>query len=286
MIVSINQEIVNEESAKISIFDRGFLYGDSVYEVILTYNAKPFLIEEHLDRLWRSARSIGLEPKLSRDEITAEIKKGIKKLGHARQYIRFILTRGAGEISLDPAQSDGQNLIIIFKELPDNPVAWYENGVHVIIADTRRSPKSAIDPSIKSGNYLNNVMALKEAKEQGAFDAIMLNGEGQVSECTTSNIWIVKDKTLITPPLSAGLLGGITRAKLLNIAKEHNYNVKEEVFDVQTLYQANECFLTSSTKELVPITKIDQHIIGTGKPGTVTKNLHKHYLDFVAKILK
>lgn len=286
MIVSINHEIVNEQNAKISIFDRGFLYGDSIYEVILTYNGKPFLTKEHLDRLWNSGKGIGLTPKWTREELTAEINKGINLLGCSRQYVRLIITRGAGDISLDPAQSDGQNLIVIFKELADNPITWYEDGVHVIIANTMRNPKSAMDPSIKSGNYLNNVMALKEAREQGAFDAVMLNGKGQISECTTSNIWIIKDQNIITPPLSAGLMGGITRAKLLEIAKSHNYKVKEETLTPQSLFDSDECFLTSSSKELVPITKVDQHIIGNGKPGILTQELHNHYKDFVAKTLK
>lgn len=286
MIVSINKEIVNEENAKVSIFDRGFLYGDSVYEAIITYNTKPFLLDQHLDRLWSSASTIALTPQWSRLEITEEIKKGIKLLDKKRQYVRIIITRGEGEIGLDPAQSHGQNLIIIFKELSENPKGWYHDGVHLIVADKMKSPKPITDPSVKSGNYIRNIMALKQARDQGAQDAIMLNNDDQVTECTTSNIWIIKDEVIITPPLSAGLLGGITRAKILELAEENDLKVKEEVFKVASLYSADECFLTASSKELVPITKISDYVIGNGRPGPITKRLHRYYLDFIAKTLR
>ncbi len=283
-VVSINGQI--DSKAAISVFDRGFLYGDSVYEVTLTYNKIPFLLDEHLDRLYRSARSIHMEFSFSREELIKDINNVIEKLEGDRQYIRVIVTRGAGEINLDPSAATKNNLVIIGRNLPEYPISWYEKGVSMIITDILRNSKRSMDPGVKSGNYLNNVLAMAEAKEKKAFDAIMLNYKGNITEGTTSNIWIVEGSRFVTPPLDAGLLGGITRKTLLLIASKNNLSVSEENISPERLKAADECFLTSSTKEIVPIISVDDCPIGTGTPGPHTKSLHKIYKKFVQESLK
>jgi len=277
MKININGNIVGPEEANISVFDRGFLFGDSIYEVTLTYDGILYKIEEHLDRLWESASHLDMPISISRKQLTYQMLKTLKALNEERAYIRVVITRGEGEIGLDPKLAAKNNLVIITKKLPENPTWWYDSGVEVIVASVLRNPKESMDPAIKSGNYLNNVLAYNQAKKQGAFDAIMLNADGKVTEGTTNNIWIVKDGMLKTPPLAAGLLSGITRKTLLELAKINKIPVEETNFTPDELKAADECFLTSSTKELVPITKIDEISIGSGTPGELTKRLHQIY---------
>ncbi|MCP4911638.1 MAG: D-amino acid aminotransferase [Oligoflexia bacterium] len=284
-LVNSNGKIVKREDATVSIFDRGFLFGDSIYEVTHTYDQVPFHLEEHLDRLENSARGIGMDLEFSKDFLKKEIDKTCQALGLPRQYLRIIITRGEGEIGLDPALSQSQNFFIIAKELPEYPKRWYEKGLSVIIAQVIRNPKKSIDPNVKSGNYLNNVMAMQQAKEMGADDAVMLNHKGQVTECTTSNIWIIQGQKIMTPPLQAGLLGGITRKALLALGKKHGLDMIESNFTADSLKQADEAFITSSTKEIVPITKIDGKNLGSGNPGEVTKKLTKLYQDYVRETI-
>lgn len=281
MLVNINGKISPAEEAKVPVLDRGFLYGDSVYEVTLTYDGVPFLMQEHLDRLWDSASKIEMHLKYSQKDIVNEVDKTLKAFGSKRVYIRIIITRGEGEIGLDPNLSDDNNLVIIVKELPENPKWWYEKGVEMIIADTRRLPKKVLDPNLKSGNYLSNVMAHHQAKKQGAFDAILLNMKGYVTEGTTNNIWMVKNDVVITPPLEAGLLEGITRRTLLDIGRQNGIKMVEDNFTPDELKSAQEAFLTSSTREIVPIIKIDEELIGEGKPGSMYMKLHQIYRNFV-----
>lgn len=285
-VISVNGKISNSAEACISVLDRGFLYGDSVYEVTLTYEKHPFLLDEHLDRLYRSARAIHMEFSFSRDDLIKEITKVIDALEGDRLYIRFVVTRGEGEINLDPAAASTNNLVIIGKPLPEYPRDWYDKGVSLIISDILRNSKRSMDPSIKSGNYLNNVLAMAEAKKKGAFDAMMLNYKGNITEGTTSNIWIVEDGKFITPPLEAGLLGGITRKTLLLLAGRSGLDVCEEDITPERLKSASECFLTSSTKEIVPITEVDGNPIGNGMPGVHTKKLHVIYKKFVTDYIK
>ncbi len=283
MFININGEITTKEKAKISIFDRGFLFGDSVYEVISTYNHVLFKLDEHVQRLWESASRLAIPISLSKKELVYEIEKTLKKLQVPEAYIRVIITRGEGMIGLDPALATKNNIIIICKKLPPNPSWWYQSGVEVIVAKILRNPKESVDPNIKSGNYLNNVLAYAEAKDRGAFDAIMLNRDGLITEGTTNNIWIVKNKIMLTPPLEAGILSGITRETLIKLAKENGLDVQETNFYPEQLYQADECFLTSSTKELVPIIKVDEKSIGSGSPGPMTKKLHLLYKEYINK---
>ncbi len=284
-LVCINGVFVPPEEAMVSIFDRGFLYGDSVYEVTLTYQGLPFLLDTHLARLKNSANGIGMDLPWSDEELTKLIYQGLQRVDRPRQYVRIIVTRGGGEIGLDPALSDGQNLFIIFRELPLQPKKYYEKGVSLITAEIIRNPKRAVDPNVKSGNYLNNVLAISQAKEKGAYDALMLNAKGNVTESTTANIWIVEDGVFKTPPLEAGLLGGITRATLLDLGEKHGLKMKEEDLSPHQVRSAQEAFITSSTREVMPVTSVDGQVIGNGLPGPLTQKLHDHYRAYVEQVI-
>lgn len=271
--ISINGEIFSEEDAKISVFDRGFLYGDSVYEVTMARDGIPFEIDKHLDRLYQSAMKLDLLISQSRSEFYLAIKNLLEKFPVDSAYLRIIVTRGEGEISLDPKSAGANNVILIAQELPAYPKEWYKNGVHLIVAERLRNQASSLDPNVKSGNYLNSVMAHSEAKKLGAYDAVMLNQEGKVTESSNSNIWVVKEGILITPPLRSGLLEGLTRKGVMSLAKKHKLPFEERELTVEELYAVDECFLTSTTKRLVPVTSIDGTTFGHGKPGPITKQL-------------
>lgn len=277
ILVNINGHLSAPEEARISVFDRGFLYGDSVYEVTQTINGIPFRLDLHLERLRKSASKIGLPILQSDLDIKKQIARTITHLDETTVYLRIIITRGEGEISLDPNMEGHENMVIIAKELKPYPLHWYEQGVRVIIADTIRNPSESIDPNVKSGNYLNNVMAYGEASKIGAYDAIMLNHQGEVTEATTSNVWVVKDKTLYTPPLRSGLLEGLTRAALLEICHHNQIAVFEKTLLPSELFDADEIFLSSTTKRLIPITTLNQQKIGTGLPGALTQKMRQLY---------
>ncbi|MFZ8932854.1 MAG: branched-chain-amino-acid transaminase [Bacteriovoracaceae bacterium] len=284
IIINLNGEIFTNQEAKISVLDRGFLYGDSVYEVIRTYNGIPFLLDDHLKRLWHSASKIGLEIDHSPEQITQEINKTLAELEDDNAYIRVVVTRGEGPITLDPTTSEKNNLVVIVKPLPPNPKEWYSKGVSVIIANVLRVDRQAVDPNIKSGNYLNNIMAVREAKNQGAFDAIMLNNDGFVTEGSTHNIWMVKNNTLYTPPLKAGILEGITRKAVLLLASQNKIPIEQKNITPNELINADEAFLTATTKEIVPITEIDNSYVKDGTPGQVTRKLMVIYQNYIKQL--
>lgn len=275
--VNVNGVITPPEQAKISVFDRGFLYGDSVYEVTQTYDGVPFLLEEHLDRLWYSAEQLDMNIAIERDELKKQIALTLKELDVPCAYIRVIVSRGEGSIGLDPNLGGRHNLVIITKDLPAYPKTWYQHGVHVIIAETLRNSAESLNPNIKSGNYLNNVMAYAEANKRGAYDSVMLNKEGKVTECTTSNIWMVKEGLLSTPPLSSGLLSGITRRHLLGLCQQQKLPFREVEIAPEQLLKADEIFLTSTTRKVLPITRLNESSVGSGRPGPVTQNLMQLY---------
>jgi branched-chain amino acid aminotransferase len=287
ILININGVLAAPEEARISVFDRGFLYGDSVYEVTQTIRGIPFRLDLHLERLRKSASKIGLSILTTDLELKKQIARTLIALDEPTVYLRLVVTRGGEEeISLDPNTPGRENIVIIAKELKPYPIEWYEKGVRVIIADTIRNPLESIDPNVKSGNYLNNVMAFGEASKIGAYDAIMLNHHGEVTEATTSNVWMIKDGTIYTPPLRSGLLEGLTRKALLQISQHAKIPVFEKTITPQELFEADEIFLSSTTKKLIPITTLNEKKIGTGLPGPLTQQLRQLYDQHCEHTLK
>jgi len=285
-IVNINGKISKAIDAKISVFDRGFLFGDSAYEVIRTYQGIPFLLHEHLKRLWHSAAKMEMPIRFSEDQIIKEVNSTLGELGVQSAYVRIMVTRGESPPFLDPSLSGPNNLIIIAREFKENPNSWYEKGVNIVISNVERTSAKSFDPNIKSGNYLNNVMAYMTAKKEGAFEAVMLNSLGHLTEGTTSNIWMVKENKVLTPPLSAGLLDGITRKTILILAKKNGLIVEQRNLTPDDLINADEAFLTATTKEVVPITRVNGSPIGAGEPGKITLTILKHYRAFIQEQIR
>ena len=280
-VININGEFFSEETAKISIFDRGFLYGDSIYEATRTFNKKPFRLNLHLERLFESAQKIELIPTFTKDEIREEIEKTIAFSDSENSTLRIILTRGTNsDLGLDPALASANNLIIITKPIAENPKWWLERGLNVIFYQKKSLERGSLP---KTGNYQENMLAYKKAQMMGADDALMLNSDGQLCEGTTSNLWIFKNNELLTPSLNLGLLDGLTRKALFEVCKVHQIPCKEAILTQSDLLNADEAFITSTTRNLVPITKIEGTSIGSGRPGTKTLELLKFYLDYVAK---
>ena len=276
-MVNVNGVIHPPESGRISVFDRGFLFGDSVYEVTRTYGRKIFLWREHFIRMQNSAEKIGMELPVSEEELLEETFRLLRVCDLDNAYIRWVVTRGEGEIGLDPSLAGKGNYVIIVRPMPENPHWWYDKGVSLMIPNVRRNSIVALDPNIKSGNYLNNLMAIKEAKEQGFFDALMLNQQGMIAEGTTFNFWVIKGTKIVTPSMESGILRGITREKLMALMREDNWDFVDELLTPERAYQADECFITSATKELVPVVKIDNHTIGRGVPGPLYQKLHRAF---------
>lgn len=261
-IVNINGDITHSAEAKISVFDRGFLYGDSIYEVTYTEDNSLLFFNEHLDRLYHSADLLGINIYRTREEITHEAIKTLKHSNYSRAYIRIIITRGESEIGLDPLLSFENSLVIIVKPLPEYPTKMYQKGLKILISSLKRNSKDALDPNAKSGNYLNNVMAIREARSQGFDDAIMINNTGFITEGTTFNIWAVKEGIIYTPPASAGLLKGITRQKIIEIAETEKIELSFSDLTPEFLLKADEVFISSSTKGIMAVSTLGTTIFG------------------------
>ncbi len=278
-LININGELFDETNALISVFDRGFLYGDSVYEATRTFNRKAFRLNHHLDRLFSSAKKIELSPTLTREEITTQIEKTILASPFENINLRIVLTRGTNsDLGLDPDLSSENNLIIFTKAIPPNPDWWLSDGVSMIFHTKESSHKG---PLPKSGNYQENVKAFKEATKRSAFDAIMVSPEGLVLEGTTSNIWLAKNGLILTPPLSDGVLEGLTRKTIFEMALKSEFRIQEQSLTKIDFLSADECFLTSTTRNIVPVTMIEGQKISNGKPGKLTLELLKSYLDYL-----
>ncbi len=282
-VIRINGEQVDPDNARVSIFDHGFLFGDSIYEVVRTIDGKPFAWVEHLERLRNSARRLSLDLPWSDSELLGEIESVInEKTWSGESYIRIIITRGEGRIDLMPRTCESPNLIIIGRELPELRARLHEVGVVLCLTKVRRNSKLAMDPGIKSGNYLNNVMALIEAREAGANDAVMLNEEGHLTECTTSNFFIVTDGMIRTPPLSSGILAGITREMLVETARNEGIPLEECELSVGDLLSADEIFITGTIKGVVPVNKIIGQAEWEAPPGPVTEKLRNAFYKSVS----
>ncbi len=277
MKIYIDGKYFDERTAKISVFDHGLLYGDGVFEGIRAYHGRVFKLKEHIDRLFYSAKAILLELPLSHAEFTAAVVETCRRNKIRDGYIRLVVTRGIGTLGLNPNRCKNPSVIIIAGKIQLYPPELYQKGMEIITVPTVRNLHSALNPAIKSLNYLNNILAKIEANNAGCEEAILLNAEGFVSECTGDNIFIVKEETLQTPPLAAGALYGITRRVVLDIARESGLKVSETNLTRYDVFNADECFLTGSGAELVPVVKIDGRSIGAGKPGPVTQRLVAQY---------
>jgi branched-chain amino acid aminotransferase len=279
--VYINGKLYDKADAKISVYDHGLLYGDGVFEGIRIYEGKVFRLAEHLDRLYDGARAIRLEIPLNREQMSEAVFSTVSANAKRNGYIRLIVTRGAGYLGLDPRKASNPQVIVIVDDITMYPPELYENGMEIITASTIRNHPSALNPRIKSLNYLNNILANIEAVQAGCLEALMLNHKGEVAECTGDNIFIVRDGVLRTPPLDAGVLGGITRDTVIKLAGEAGITVTETALTTYDVYTADECFLTGTAAEVVPVVKCDGRTIGAGKPGPITRQLREQFLRLV-----
>ncbi|MDI6601463.1 MAG: branched-chain-amino-acid transaminase [Thermoanaerobacteraceae bacterium] len=269
--VYLNGEYVDADKAAISVYDHGVLYGDGVFEGIRAYDGVVFRLEEHIKRLYDNANSIKLNIPISQEEMCRVVVETVKVNQLRDAYIRLVVTRGIGDLGLDPNKCLKPTVFCIADKIAIYPPEMYETGMKVIITNIRRNKGDALDPQIKSLNYLNNILAKIEANNLGYPEAIFLNNEGYVVECTGDNIFIVKDGVLITPPVEVGALVGITRKTAIEIAKSNGIKVEEKLFTPYNLYTADECFLTGTAAEAIPVVEVDGRTIGNGKPGLITK---------------
>ncbi len=282
MNVFLNGLIVAEPEARISVYDHGFLYGDGIYETMRAYDGVVFMLDRHLERLRRSASLIKL--RLPRDDYLKEaVLRTVAANNLSDAYIRITVSRGKGPIGLDPALCREPTLVVFAEQFKPYPECLYSEGVRLVIAGTRRNLVSAIDPKIKSLNFLNNILAKIEAKEKGAYEAVMLNAEGFVAEGTVSNIFFVAGGVLCTPAADAGILDGITRELVIASALKEGIEVREGKFTPQDLFGASEVFFTNTTAELMPVSSVDERKFSVGE---ITGRLHKRYRDYVAEYLK
>ncbi|MCD6080637.1 MAG: branched-chain-amino-acid transaminase [Candidatus Omnitrophica bacterium 4484_49] len=283
MKVYLNGELVDKESALISVFDHGYLYGDGVFEGIRAYNGIIFKLREHLDRLYRSAHMIMLEIPLAKVKMQEAVIATMKANNLKDAYIRVVVSRGEGDLGLDPRKCKNPNVVIITDKIVLYPQELYEKGMEIITVPTRRNIPEAINPQIKSLNYLNNILAKIEAINSGYQEAVMLNHDGLVVECTGDNIFILKENVLLTPPAYLGALKGITRDTVIELARKKGIEVKEDVITRYDLYNAQECFLTGTAAEIVPVVKIDGRVIGNGKPGKITLQLIEDFRELTIR---
>lgn len=289
MWIYLNDRFVRQEDALISVFDHGFLYGDGVYETIRSYGNRLFLGSTHVERLFRSAAAIGLTVPIPQERwlellYEAMARNGLGD-GGRDAYLRITISRGIGDIGLDPALCPSPTVVIVAKPLVAPAPFLYETGIDLIIASTRRNLPSALSPQIKSTNFLNNILAKREAIAAGAFDSILLNWEHHLTECTVSNLFFVMHGRLCTPAVDCGILDGITRSIVLRLAAEQGIQTDEGRFTPAQLRQASECFVTNTSMEIMPVTTVDRAPIGNGKPGPLTNKLRHLFADARDRLL-
>jgi branched-chain amino acid aminotransferase len=280
MLIYIDGEFLPKAEAKVSVFDHGLLYGDGVFEGIRSYNSRVFKLDEHLERLYDSAKSIMLQIPIPIETMKETVLETLRR-NHLREaYIRLVVTRGVGDLGLDPDKCPKPSIIIIADKITLYPQKFYEDGLEIVTASVRRNYSEAINPRIKSLNYLNNILAKIEGKQSGAEEVLMLNAEGYVVECSGDNIFWVKNEVLVTPPVHIGILEGVTRNSVIDLARDAGMQVEERVFTRHDLYIADECFLTGTAAEVIPVVKIDRRAIGDGQPGKVTEKLIAAFRQF------
>ena len=277
--VFINGKQYDKEDAKISVYDHGLLYGDGVFEGMRSYGGKVFKLREHLDRLWDSAKAIWLEIPMSKDEVGPAGHEILKGNGIADGSTSRARTRGAGSLGLDPNRTSDPQVIVIADRITLYPQEFYDNGLEIVTVSTLRNHPAALSPRIKSLNYLNNIMAKLEGLQAGCVEALMLNHKGEIAECTGDNIFLVRDGVLSTPSVESGILEGITRGVVIDLARNAGITVREVPLTKHDVYIAHECFLTGSAAEVVPVVKVDKRIIGSGEPGPMTRELNARFRE-------
>ena len=275
--VYIDGKLYAKEDAKISVYDHGFLYGDGVFEGIRSYGGKVFRMAAHLDRLWDSAKAIWVNIPITKDEMALAIEETLAVNKIRDGYIRVVVTRGIGSLGLDPNHCSTPQVVIITDKIALYPEEQYRNGLEIVTASTMRNHPAALNPRIKSLNYLNNILAKIEGMQAGCVEALMLNHKGEVAECTGDNIFLVRQGRLLTPPTDAGILEGITRDAVIELALAEGIAVEEVALTKHDVYIADECFLTGTAAEVIPVVKVDSRTIGDGCPGPVTRDLSERF---------
>jgi branched-chain amino acid aminotransferase len=275
--VYIDGQLLDKEQARLSVYDHGLLYGDGVFEGIRVYNGRVFLLEEHIDRLYESALAIRLEIPIGKAAMTKAVEDTVATNNITDGYVRLVVTRGAGYLGLDIRKTSHPQVIVIADTITLYPEEFYRNGLAIITASTLRNHPGALSPRIKSLNYLNNILAKIEATDAGCQEALMLNHKGEVAECTGDNIFIVKKGVLKTPGTEAGILEGITRNAVIRLAREAKVPVQEVPLLRHDIFAADECFLTGTAAEVIPVVKLDGRQIGDGKPGPITQDLRTRF---------
>jgi branched-chain amino acid aminotransferase len=263
--------------ASVSVFDHGLLYGDGVFEGIRVYSGKVFRLRQHIDRLYESARHIQLEIPLSREKMADAVTGTVQANAKQDGYIRLVVTRGAGSLGLDPRKTTDPQVIIIVDDIVMYPQELYDNGMEIVTASSIRNHPNALNPRIKSLNYLNNIMGKIEATQAGCLEALMLNHKGELAECTGDNVFVVQHGRIHTPSSDSGILEGITRAAVIELARGAGYDVIERTMDRLDVFKAEECFLTGTAAELIPVVECDGRVIGDGRPGPITRELRERF---------
>jgi len=288
MWIYLNNRFVEDKEALVSVFDHGFLYGDGIYETIRSYGNRIFMRDQHLARLQRSADAIGLTiPDRDWPALLHEaMDRNMVGNERADAYIRITISRGIGDIGLDPALCPNPTIVVMAKPLTPPSAQCYQEGVSLITAQTKRNLPAALDPQIKATNFLNNILAKREAIAAGAFDSLLLNWESHLTECTVSNLFFVKAGRLCTPSLACGILEGITRTIILILAREEQIPIEEGQFGIDALRRADECFLSNTTMEVMPVTTLDGRPIGVGKPGPLTQTLRRLFVIHRTKFVE
>ncbi len=279
--VYISGKLYDKADAKISVFDHGLLYGDGVFEGIRAYSGRVFRLKEHVDRLYESATAIHLEIPMTRTEMARAIEETLAYNKLVDAYIRAVVTRGAGSLGLDPRKTTDPQVIIITDKISLYPEEIYDHGLKIITAATTRNHPNAVNPRIKSLNYLNNILAKIEGTNAGCLEALMLNHQGQLAECTGDNIFVVQHGVIHTPSVDSGILEGITRAAVIELARAAGHTVVERAMDRHDVFKADECFLTGTAAELIAVVECDARVIGTGKPGPITRELRQRFQALV-----
>jgi branched-chain amino acid aminotransferase len=275
--VYINGTLYDKSEAKISVFDHGLLYGDGVFEGIRSYGGKVFRLREHLDRLWYSAKAIWLDIPMSKEALGRAIEETLAVNGIKDGYVRVLVTRGVGTLGLDPNRCTDPQVVIIADRIALYPPEFYEKGLEIITVSTVRNHPAAVSPRVKSLNYLNNILAKIEGLQAGCIEALMLNHKGEVAECTGDNIFLVRNGRVLTPPTEAGILEGITRDAVIDLARGMGIEVREAPLIKHDVYIADECFLTGTAAEVIPVVKVDSRKIGDGAPGPITRELMRRF---------